>query len=289
MNKQLHSRLRILRVVGLLLGGWTAWTSAADSDIQLLVRADDMGTAHAANEACIKAYRDGIARSVEVIVPGPWFLEAVQLLKENPGLDVGVHLALTSEWEGCKWGPLTHARSLMDEDGYFHPMTSQRKDFPPNTGFLEAKPNLGEVEAELRAQIEMAKRHIPRISHVSAHMGTPTATPQLRAITTKLAQEYKLRLENPGLTYASGFTGNTAAEKEASLADLIEKLKPGRWLLIEHPGFDTPEMRALGHLGYYSVAAERDAVTKAFTSELVKKVIQERGVRLISYGELRSQ
>ena len=52
-----------------------------------------MGVAQAVNEACIQCYREGIARSVEVIVPGPWFLDAVRLLKENPGLDVGVHLA----------------------------------------------------------------------------------------------------------------------------------------------------------------------------------------------------
>src|SRR5262249_15334330 len=79
----------------------------SSGEVRLLVRADDMGVAQAVNEACIRSYKDGIARSVEVIVPGPWFLDAVRLLKENPGLDVGVHLALTSEWERVKWGPLT--------------------------------------------------------------------------------------------------------------------------------------------------------------------------------------
>jgi hypothetical protein len=260
----------------------------AERGIELLVRADDMGSTHAANEACVRAYREGIVRSVEVIVPGPWFMEAVKLLRENPGLDVGVHLTLTSEWEGCKWGPLTRGPSLVDEDGYFRPMTSQRKDFPPNTGFLEAKPDLKEVEAELRAQIEKAKRHIPRISHVSAHMGTATATPELRAMTARVAREYGLSLEAEGVNFARGFTGSTAAEKENSLLGVIEKLAPGRWLLIEHPGFDTPEMRALGHVGYYNVADERDAVTRAFASDRVEKAIRERGIKLISYRDLKS-
>src|SRR6185503_15276390 len=75
----------------------------AAGEIRLLVRADDMGVAQSVNEACVLAARDGIARSVEVIVPGPWFLDAVRLLKENPQIDVGVHLALTSEWERVKW------------------------------------------------------------------------------------------------------------------------------------------------------------------------------------------
>ena len=51
------------------------------------------------------------------------FLEAVQMLKENPGLDVGVHLTLNSEWENIKWGPLTNAPSLVDANGHFFPMT----------------------------------------------------------------------------------------------------------------------------------------------------------------------
>src|SRR5678809_572400 len=70
-------------------------------EIRLLVRADDMGVALGVNEACIKSVKDGIARSVEVIVPGPWFLDAVRRLQENPDIDVGIHLCLTSEWDRC--------------------------------------------------------------------------------------------------------------------------------------------------------------------------------------------
>ena len=66
---------------------------------------------------------------------------------------------------------------------------------------------------------------------------------------------------------------------------LLEKLEPGRWLLVEHPGFDTPEMRGLGHLGYYDVAADREGVTRAFTSDQAKAVIQRRAIRLISYAD----
>ena len=54
---------------------------AQDGEIRLLVRGDDMGAAQAVNEACILGAREGIVRSVEVIVPGPWFLDAVRLLK----------------------------------------------------------------------------------------------------------------------------------------------------------------------------------------------------------------
>ena len=257
-------------------------------DIRLVVRADDMGVAQSVNEACVLSYRQGIVKSVEVIVPGPWFLDAVRLLKENPGLDVGVHLCLTSEWERVKWRPLTQAPSLTDADGYFYPSVMQRPDFPPNTGFVTAGPKLEEVEKELRAQIETALRHLPgRISHVSAHMGAARATPPLRVLMAKLADEYKLRLDDAGVKRIGSFgTSQAPAGREAALVELLEKLAPGQWMILEHPGLDTPEMRAIGHKGYENVAEDRAAVTRAFTSDKVKQVIRDRGIRVISYAEV---
>ena len=172
-------------------------TGDEGKSIRLIVRGDDIGSSQAANEACIRCYREGIVRSVEVMVAAPWFPHAARLLRENPGLDVGVHLTLTSEWESIKWGPLTEAPSLVDRQGHFYPMTSQRDDFPPGTGFLEARPKLDEVERELRAQIELARRELPRVTHLSAHMGTATCTPELKQIVSKLAAEYQLPLEAP--------------------------------------------------------------------------------------------
>ena len=256
--------------------------------IRLIVRADDIGSCHTANMACIQSYREGIARSVEVMVPAPWFNEAVKMLKQNPQYDVGVHLTLTSEWDNVKWGPLTEAPSLVDAQGHFYPTTSQRKDFPPNTGFLQGKPKRAEVEKELRAQIELAKAKIPQVSHLSAHMGTATCTPELRKLVEKLAKEYELPIATPGVKPVRGFYNNKkkGMDHEAALVRALEELTPGTWLLVEHPGLDTPEMRAIGHKGYEDVAKDRAGVTKAFTSNKVKQVIARRGIQLISYVDL---
>lgn len=265
---------------------------AQNGEIRLLVRADDMGAAQAVNEACILSCSKGIARSVEVIAPGPWFLDAVRLLKENPGIDVGVHLCLTSEWERVKWGPLTAAPSLVDADGYFYPTTRQRSDFPPNTGFLDAKPRPDEVERELRAQIELVKRHLPgRVSHVSFHMGAATSAPEFREITVKLAKEYGLGAEYPGLKNFGPWSGSTlsAEQKEQNLTKRLEELPSGDYLLVEHPGLDTPEMRNIFHKGYETVATNRAGVTQAFTSPKVRDAIVRRRIRLVSYAELAAK
>ena len=280
--------MRVILITAILFFLLLPGSLFAENEIRLIVRGDDIGSFHAANLACIKTCKEGIVQSLEVMVPAPWFTEAAAMLNENPSIDVGVHLTLTSEWDNCKWRPLTGARSFVDSLGNFLSMTSQRQDFPPKTGFIQSGYKIEEVEKELRAQIENAKSHIKNVSHLSSHMGTPTCMPDLLKVTEKLAKEYQLPLEMPSAKYLSvqGWESEDVAKKEAAFIKALENLKPGLWLVIDHPGFDCDEMRTIGHKGYEKVAQDRDRVTKVFTSPKVKEVIQKRGIKLVSYGEV---
>src|SRR5262245_65881652 len=80
---------------------------AQDGEIRLLVRGDDMGVAQTVNEARIRSARDGIVRSVEVIVAGPWFLRAVPLLTELPCLACCLRLAPTCACAPVWWRQLS--------------------------------------------------------------------------------------------------------------------------------------------------------------------------------------
>jgi len=268
------------------------FTASPKDGIYLIVRADDIGSSHTANLACIETYRNGIARSVEIMVPCAWFPEAVALLRENPGYDVGVHLTLTSEWSRVKWRPLTWAPSLVDENGYFYPKQRNWADPEAQDAFYNAGPDMKEVETELRAQIELALKHIPQVTHLSSHMGATRLDDKLIALHERLAREYKLdlRLDEMGLKSARWNSGSQddAATRERKLIDLLKGLSNGLYLIVEHPGLDTPEMRGHGHSGYEHVASHRDGVTRAFTSEKVKAVIQERNIRLISYAQAQT-
>ena len=108
----------------------TAKVSAQPKAARLLIRGDDMGFSHSGKLAPIKSYKEGIERSIEVIVTSPWFPEAVKLLQENPGIDAGIHLAITSEWNNIKWRPPTDCKSIKDADGYFFPMINPNKNYP---------------------------------------------------------------------------------------------------------------------------------------------------------------
>jgi hypothetical protein len=99
-----------------------------------------------------------------------------------------------------------------------------------------------------------------------------------------------LRLEEAELKIARGFGNNrpTPEQREKALVALVEGLKPGVWLVIEHPALDTPEMRNIGHKGYENVAADRAGAMRAFTSPAVKAAIDRRHIKLISYADLPS-
>ena len=55
---------------------------------------------------------------------------------------------------------------------------------------------------------------------------------------------------------------------------------------MDHPALDTPEMRATGHVGYETVAVDRQGVTDAWTSPALKEIVKRRGIELIGYLDL---
>jgi predicted glycoside hydrolase/deacetylase ChbG (UPF0249 family) len=256
---------------------------------RLIVRGDDMGFSHSGNEAIIRTYKEGVETSIEVIVPSPWFPEAVKMLAENPTVDVGVHIALTSEWDNVKYRPVSHCPSLTDDDGYFFPFIHPNENYP-NRALLQHSWKIEDVEKEFRAQIELAKKKIPRVSHLSAHMGCYMMTPAVALLAQRLAKEYKIDIDPStfGVTMIGyGGATNTSEEKVASFIKMLESLQPGEtYLFVDHPGLDTPELRAIHHIGYENVAADRQGVTDAWTDPRVKEFIRKRGIQLISYRDL---
>lgn len=287
------SKLKHLFAGCLLAAGiFPAWGQSTAPT--LAIRVDDLGAFHAVNEACIRTYQSGIARSVEVMPVAAWYPEAVRLLKENPGLDAGLHLVITSEWENVKWRPLTHCPSLTDENGYFYPMMGPNPAYPGQS-VMENKWDLKEVEQEFRAQIEMALKNIPQLSHLTGHMLSTGFTKEVNEMALRLAKEYNLtsidRMDSPE-KYQFAYIGydgpsRTPAEKEDSFIRSLNKLEAGkRYLFLDHPALDNEEMKPVFHIGYEQVALDRQGVTDLLTSPRVKQIIAEKGIKLVSINQL---
>ena len=256
---------------------------------KLIVRGDDMGYSHSGNEALIKSYVEGIETSIEIIVPSPWFPEAIKMLEKNPKIDVGLHFAITSEWDNVKWRPLTAAPSLRNKDGYFYPMLFHNKNYPMQA-IMDNDWKIEDIEKELRAQIEMAKKYIPRLSHVSGHMGSLAFTKEMKEMTARIGKEYGIQMVDAGSTHIQytgyEFRNKTTEERIEGFIKMLDKLEAGKtYVFVEHPGLDNEELRGISHIGYEDVAKERQDVTTVFTSEKVKEAVVRKGVNLVSYKE----
>ena len=258
---------------------------------KLIVRGDDMGFSHSGNVALIKSYREGIQTSIEVIAPSPWFPEAVNLLKQNPRADVGLHFAITSEWDGVKWRPLASVPSITNEDGYFYPMLFKNWNYP-GQAVLDQAWKVDDVEKELRAQIALAKKYIPRLSHISGHMGATGFDPAVKAMVSRVARETGLATvdsdaqQNPIGYKGIAWNGKNTEERIDAFIDMINNLENGKTVVfVEHPGIDDDELKAISHIGYTDVASGRQDVTTVFTNERVREAIARRGVKLVTYRE----
>jgi predicted glycoside hydrolase/deacetylase ChbG (UPF0249 family) len=220
----------------------------------LIIHADDLGMAHSVNSATLEALEKGWITSASILVPCPWFPEVARWAAAHPDADLGIHLAVNSEWTGFRWGPVSgrDKTSLLDAQGYL-PLESDEV-------VQKAKPS--EVETELRAQIELARAQGVHITHFDAHMGTLMQSPALFAIYLRLGREYGL----PVLHRPSAIGGNPAdypqpadevvdtdvvtmspgvAAKDwlDTYKKMLTPLKPGVYQLIIHLAHDDDEMR----------------------------------------------
>ncbi len=133
-----------------------------DGTRAIILNADDFGMCHAANVAIGELLDAGRIDSATVMVPCPWAPEALAFAADRTDLDVGVHLVLTSEWTRYRWRPLTGGPTLVDRDGYF----------PAQTAAVESRAAVGEVAAELDAQLQAALAAGVDVTHLDNHMGS---------------------------------------------------------------------------------------------------------------------
>ena len=259
--------------------------SGSSEPIYLVVRTDDGGMSHSVNMALEKLISSGIPVSVSVMFPTPWYQETVEILKHHPDVSVGIHLTLNSEWKNYRWGPIlgrTAVPSLVDADGYF---------FQSTAALHQNHPNMGEVEKELRAQIERALHSGLKIDYVDYHMGTAVSTPEFRALTERLAKEYGLGMSQ----YFGETRGNPQYEasppdKADSLVAMIARLNPGINLVVTHVGIDNAELGALIDMNtdgaLPDMSKNRQGELDAITSQRVRDALKARDVHLITYRQL---
>lgn len=70
--------------------------------------------------------------------------------------------------------------------------------------------------------------------------------------------------------------------------EALEQAGPGTYLFVEHPALNGPEMQSVYMKGYMDVAEDRQKVTDLFMDKKIQKIIQDRGIQLISYKDINN-
>lgn len=266
----------------------TAQQNNEQQKIPLLFRLDDIGMCHSVNMAAEEVLKTSMPVSMSVMVPCPWFTEAVQVLKKYPHVSVGIHLTLNAEWKNYRWGPVAGVSavpSLVDSLGHF---------FPSRSLLFGNNPKLSEIETELRAQIDKAIKAGLKLDYLDYHMGAAMQTLETRAIVEKLAAEYKLSISRyyDEVDVEGGYAA-PVANKLDTLTAKVKALQPGGTkLFVVHIGLDTQEMSAMEDLnpfGPKDMSKHRQSELRALLSPSFQQLIHDPKFRIVTYGMLNEE
>lgn len=214
---------------------------------QLIVNADDFGFTRDVNAGIVECHRNGILTATTLMANGDAFEDAVRLAKENPTLDIGVHLVLV----GGPGQPSSVA-------GLMAQVARGRKDWA----------------AEMRRQVQAILNADLKPTHLDTHKHTHLAPPVLRGVIQisrefgipwvrkpadftmpAQASPYAKKLVNKGVQFAANrfdnflrrggcrftdhFTGFEVTGRlgTAELLSIISHLPQGLTELMCHPGY----------------------------------------------------
>jgi chitin disaccharide deacetylase len=285
---------------------------------ELILNADDFGLTLGVNEGIIRAHRDGILTSTTLMANAPRFGDAVERARMNPSLGVGVHLVLVG---GRAAAPVEQVASLVDENGEL-PHSLGTFVARVSAGLISQE----HIERELLAQIEKVRAsgieptHLDSHKHTHAHPqvmesmarvarecgierirkpfealrdswnctrieGVGGATQLMATATTQISaprfeivsREYKLR--SPHRFLGVAMTGQISSKV---LRRMIDTLVDGSTEIMLHPGMCDQELAGTGS----RLQMHRQTELEALLDPELKRVVAERGIRLISYREL---
>lgn len=251
---------------------------------KLILRCDDIGYSKAGNIALERLLKLKIPISVSLIVNAPYYKDAIELLRKYSHISIGVHLTLTSEWKNMKWGPILNKKevpTLVDSLGFF---------LPSKLMFFSNNPSILEIEKELSAQIEVAKKSGLKIDYIDSHMGVLNSAEPLLFLQRVLAAKYNLKISGSyNEKTINEFYFEPPITKKSKLLKILDGLKKNNtYLLVCHIGLNTSELKKYVDLNQNKIrdiADYRYSELLVLSSQCIKKKLKQRSIRLVSYKE----
>jgi chitin disaccharide deacetylase len=282
----------------------------------IIITADDLGSDPNINRGIIESYKSGVLCSTALLMNALHTDEGIQLAKENPGLETGIHLSIV---EGIS---LRGEKStITDEISYFgdYSLTRNWKVFIKK--YITGKINFGELEEELELQIVKFLRHFPEIPFLNGtqHMHI---MPGVWQIVLKLAVKYHIKairtpsmewpnslwlnkrfpfmipfqvlgqyakhtanakgIKTPDRVLGMQFSGNISKPVLLSILRNLPENKTSE--IVMHPGYESSMLRENLPWGYSTFDWESER--EALLSNEIKSFIESSKIRLSKFSEL---
>jgi chitin disaccharide deacetylase len=271
--------------------------------------ADDFGVSPEVNAGIIRAHRAGVLTGASLMVAGRARDEAAALARDNPALDVGLHLVL------CRGMSVLSPQSL----GGITDATGRFVDNPVLAGlryFFDSRIR-ERLRDEIRAQIELHLKLIGVLNHIDGHLNFHVH-PVVAGILLELAVEYRVKcirlprepilttlklardhiprklleawifralsrrtrrlMNEVGIRTTDWLFGlhQSGHLTEEYVAGVIERLRPGITEIYFHPAAD---------VGGTAPPAEAQREVDILRSARIREALQSAGVRLTNFAE----
>ena len=277
----------------------------SDKDILVIVNIDDIGLHKDETEASFRALNFGMVKSGSIMVPSQNFEKVIKLWHENPEIDLGIHLTLTSEW-GEKYPiapvlPKTDVPSLFNVEGSMWPTIEA----------LLLHANRKDIKRELEAQVRKVLDTGLKPSHLDYHMNFAYHA-DVFPIVMELSREFNLSMRvdkrriyklpfvknnlrslrrrgyvfpdtRKGI-YMLGGDDQSLEFRKAKYHDHLRSLKPGVHNIQVHTAFHTKEMECIMGLHNSSI---RQIDYDVWTSNDTKILAEELGIIFINFRPLQ--
>ena len=285
--------------------------------IQLIVNADDFGLTEAVNQGILHAHNEGIVTSTTLMANGTAFDSAIRISQRASDLGIGVHLNLTG---GRPVSPVRNIPSLVNGDGCLRwtPARLLRAVVARQVSLAEIEAELREqigkvCKAGIRPTHLDGHKHvhlIPGVSDIVTRLAVEFSIPAIRCpievapdlrgllrdansraaaikqclvwrAVSGFAPRFAQKLTKAGLLFPTYFRGlsHTGFLRLRSVLDILSRLPEGVSELMCHPGFVDADLVNSGT----RLLAQREIEISALTAPIVKKLVADRGIKLISY------
>jgi chitin disaccharide deacetylase len=280
---------------------------------RLIVNADDFGLTAGVNRAILELHLAGVLTSATLMAKASATNEAIEMARATPSLAVGCHVVLV---DGLPVLPPSEVPTLIDPaTGGFWPTLSA---FLMRLFTGRIRP--AEIEAEAAAQMEFLQNSGVYLTHIDSHKHTHmfpvVLRPVLRAARNagihamrnpfepewavratprsswmrnaevlalrQLGPLFRRMIEKENVSTPDGTisVAGTGMLDTAAVRSLLEKLPPGTWELVTHPGYNDADLAKIRT----RLRDSRDVERKALES-----IKEFPAVELVSFSDLRER